>query len=146
MELELQRRDCLVPPARSALQERAQPFSKPHSVTSIPENGPTWFKRRGKPKPLPPSHPLWRHRLPAVVLPAGKPEGAVTAIAVRSEVVWEPSRHLQETQAKCIKERAIRNKPVSHLCSQIQSKAPPGRCLFYFESTNPVFATTGDRQ
>lgn len=54
---------------------------------------------------LPPFHPLLTHRLPAVVLPAGQPEGAVTAVAVRSEVVWEPSCHLGERGDKSVRER-----------------------------------------
>lgn len=42
-------------------------------------------------QPTPPHPPL----APAVVLPAGEPEGTVTRIAVGSQVVREPTGHLQ---------------------------------------------------
>lgn len=54
-------------------------------------------------------------RLPAVMLPAGKPECTVTAIAVCSEVVWEPSCHLWniEHKDKFVKETAFEQQQIS---------------------------------
>lgn len=55
-------------------------------------------EQRGKRKPFFGWKGKERPWLPAVVLPAGQPEGAVAAVAVRGQVVGEPSRHLWETE------------------------------------------------
>lgn len=95
------------------LQEQVRSY--PKTLPSVPQKG-TACQR--KPFPglrgegtsqgvLPSLCALPKHRLPAVVLPTGEPEGTVTAIAVCRQVVRKPSRHLGERKDTFIKERTI---------------------------------------
>lgn len=55
---------------------------------SLPSTGS--MDQLSAPRPGPPHPPV----APAVVFPAGEPEGAVTGVAVGSQVVREPTGHL----------------------------------------------------
>lgn len=68
-----------------------------------------WLKRGGNTPSRAAGSP---QRLPAVVLPAGEPEGAVAAVAVCSQMVWKPSSYLGEPE-NFIRERTPGNRATS---------------------------------
>lgn len=62
---------------------------------------------------------------PAMVLPAGEPEGAVARIAMGSQVVREPAGHLQNRQGQVSDRKwSIQLEPAEPCWGQQESQGP----------------------
>lgn len=89
------------------------------------------------PHPGPPHPPV----APAVVFPAGEPEGAVTRIAVGSQVVREPTGHLENRWGQVSNRKwAIQLLPAEPCWGQQESQRP--NCLWGHQTSRSDVSST----
>lgn len=111
-----QKLSCCLRALGSCRSSRSYSDTQPSLRSFTAKWSPSWFKSRGKIQVLAlPPVPALLLRVPAVVLPAGEPERAVTAIAVCGQVVGKPSCHLQEEDKPV---RLASNKPITSQLTQ----------------------------